>query len=203
MSRERKTRISAEFKLLAERFRAERLIGRFGQAELANEIGVTRAAVSNIEYGLAKLSFSAGYAFCRRLDVNPRWLATGKEPKRPFVELSELGVDQASVDQCMRRGVDFLQGYGSVLEKPLAAWVKKTPQSAIIMRYLEAGPDGVARRLSNEELESKFVETVMALKSEREDMKIALLRNADAFLSELKNRYLTKKPHLRSLLKFN
>lgn len=109
---------------VAERFKRQRQIERLTQAEIASEIGVTRPLIAHFENRLSRLSFSAGYAFCRRANINPRWLATGNEPQRPFVGPSELGISKADIDAQAVRGVDFLEGYKAILAAPLERWAK-------------------------------------------------------------------------------
>ncbi len=183
-------KVPPEHKAVAERFRAERVIERFGQDELAREIGVTRPTISNFEYGVSRVSFAAGYAFCRRLDLNSRWLATGEEPRRPFIEARELGIPERELRLRMRPGVDFLTGYGELLQAPIDAWLKKTPLEEIIRRQMAGGPEALARRLSNHDLERRLVETAVGLKNEQhDDMKFAHVKNAEALLLELKARF--------------
>lgn len=202
MAKAPKLKITPELQAVAERFRSERRLERFGQAELAQEIGVTRPTVSNFEYGLARVTFAAGYAFCRRLDINPHWLATGEGQKRPFVEPTELGLKQSDIDRHLQRGVDFLSGYRAVLERPLTAWIKKTPLDEIIGRQIGRGPKLLAQRFSNSELESKLVEMAGLLRKEKDShLKLAWLANAEAMLTELKARLLTRHPESRELFK--
>lgn len=182
---------------VADRFRVERLAERFGQSELAEAIGVTRAAVANFEYGKAKVTFAAGFEFCRRLDLNPRWLATGAEPRRPFVAPDELGLAPNVVQGQMRRGVDFLAGYEAVLAKPLEAWAKKNTAEDVVMRLLKGGPKDVARRLSNAELEKQLMQAVSALVAAKPPAKHFQLEVAQIMLAEMKERLEAAHPFLR------
>jgi len=200
MAKAQPLKVSPDLQIVSERFRSERMIERFSQAELAKEIGVTRSTIANFEYGAARVTFAAGFAFCRRLDLNPRWLATGEEPKRPFVEPAELGIEESALRVQMLRGVDFLQGYSAVLAKPLAAWLKKMPMDQIILRQIEAGPAAVARRLSSEQLEAQMLETVVALRHDRDDMKLSRVQVAEALLQELRVRLEAKYPRQRNIL---
>jgi transcriptional regulator with XRE-family HTH domain len=179
-------------RLVAERFRSERIIERYGQAELARELGVNRSAISNYEYLAAPVSFAAGLEFCRRLDLNPRWLATGEEPKRPFVDPAELGIEARALRVHMRRGGDFLTGYEAALAKPIAEWVKRAPIVQLVRREVETGPEAHSRRLSIEQLEAQAAEAIAALQKEPDDLKLARLDVALAMLQELRSRLAPK-----------
>jgi len=165
--------------------RAERETERFSQYELADELGVTRATLSNFELCQAPVSFAVGFEFCRRLDVSPRWLATGEEPKRPFPPLAELKLTAAGVHKHARRGVDFLTGYNSVLKDPIEAWVKANPTEKIVMRVLQGGTGSIAPRFSSAELVSQLQGHIAGLRSVDERLRSAHADIAEALLAEI------------------
>lgn len=165
--------------------RAERETERFSQYELADELGVTRATLSNFELCQAPVSFAVGFEFCRRLDVSPRWLATGEEPKRPFPPLAELKLTAISIQKHTRRGVDFLNGYDSVLKEPIEAWVKANPTEKIVMRMLHGGTGSIAPRFSSAELVSQLQGHIAVLRSVDERLRSAHADIAEALLAEI------------------
>lgn len=141
---------------VAARFKRQRQIERFTQAEIAAEAGVTRSLIAHFEGGFSRLSFAAGYAFCRRADINPRWLATGEEPQRPFVQPDELGVDEAEIEAQAVRGVDYLEGYSAVLASPLEQWAASITVDDLISRQLTGGPSASARHYANKDLQAEI-----------------------------------------------
>lgn len=185
---------------VAARFKRQRRIERFTQAEIAEEIGVTRSLIAHFEMGLSRLSFAAGYAFCRRANINPRWLATGAEPQRPFVTLTELQVSQADVDAQSVRGVDYLTGYQAVLASPLERWAQAVTVDELIGRQIEEGPAGYARRCSNAQLKAAIEQFVGELWSSHFTTKASALINLHAMLDELGERLKDEKPSIAKFL---
>lgn len=184
---------------VASRFKRQRQIERFTQAEIAEVIGVTRALISHFEQGVARLSFAAGYAFCRRADLNPRWLATGAEPQRPFVPLEELRVSEAEVEAQAVRGVDFLTGYSIVLAVPLEKWAKSVTLDDLVGRQLDGGPATHARRCSNEQLQAEIERWAKELATDHLVSQAGALINLYAMLEEFGERLKKKN---RSVAKF-
>lgn len=184
---------------VAARFKRQRQIERFTQAEIANDIGVTRSLIAHFEMGLSRLSFAAGYAFCRRANINPRWLATGAEPQRPFVPVAELGLSEADVDGQAVRGVDYLAGYEAILAAPLEQWAKTATLDDLIGRQLEDGPAGYARRCSDAQLQAEIERWASELKSDSIITKSGALVNLYAILDEFAERLKKKN---RSIGKF-
>lgn len=165
--------------------RDERESERFSQQELAEQLGVTRSALSNFEQGRAPLSFTVGYAFCRRLDISPRWLATGEEPKRPFPLESELGIGAAEIQRNCRRGVDFLSGYERVLRRATEAWTKENPVEKIVMRMMRGGVEPTVRRWSNAELVEQLRERIKGLRGSDSVERKVHADIADAMVGEV------------------
>jgi len=176
---------------VARRFRDERELERFSQHELACEIGITRAALASFELGHNPLAFRAGFEFCRHLDIHPRWLAIGEEPKRPFIPMAELGIAHSELRKQMRRGVDFLSGYRELLERPAEAWVKRHTMADIIERTMRAGPEGAIRRMSGAELCSQLQCVIAAVRSNAisDSQRGAQLEFADLLAGELTARW--------------
>ena len=183
-----KSKLPPQHLILAERFRAERLAERFSQAELAAELGLTREGIGNYEYGLAKIPFSVGWAFCQRLDLNPRWLATGKEPQRPFISATELEINEATLEKASARSVDFLRGYASYLRPAIEKWLKTNTPQQIVLRLIQGGPAAAARRASFDELEIQLLEYFALLKTADVKKKLAFVPLVEAFLFELRSR---------------
>lgn len=173
---------------VAERLRAEREVERFSQYELAAEIGVTRAALSSFELCENPLPFRVGFEFCRRLEVLPRWLATGEEPKRPFIPLAELNLTQEDLRRYWRRGIDFLTGYEAVLRRPIEVWLKRNPTDKIVMRMLRDGPESSIRRMSTLEIVFQLEENLKRLKKSDAVLLPAYLQVEESLLTELRTR---------------
>jgi transcriptional regulator with XRE-family HTH domain len=174
---------------IAERIREERDAERFSQYELAAELGLTRAALASFELARNPLPFSSGWEFCRRLDICPRWLATGQEPRRPCPPPEELGIDPADLKRQMRRGVRFSDGYAALLSEPLEEWVRQNPTEKLIERQLTSGPGAVARRLSRQELVTQLRSVIPAMAQEKnEHQRRAYAEVANAMLLEIAQR---------------
>ena len=175
---------------VAVRAREERILQRFSQAELAEELGLFRAALSNYELGRVNMPFGVGLRICRGLDLNPRWLATGAEPKRPFITFEKLHVPEARIwESAVASRCDFHTGYEKFLKAPIEEWLAKTPMSAIILEQIKGGPASIAPRLSELELikyAERFCES--AGSQEKHRLRRSDLETAMVFLRELRKR---------------
>lgn len=175
---------------IASRLQSERISERFTQEELASETGTGRAAYSNYELGRVRLPFGVAWAICHRLDLNPRWLLTGTEPKRPFVSADELRILEARLNEVA--SMDFESGYREVLDGPLERWFASHGNEEIVKRMLKGGPQAVARRASYEELELSFLDRVAAFRAAKPEHKLAHLEVIKAFFDELRTRLQNK-----------
>ena len=81
-------------------------------------MGLSRAAISNYEYGLAALPFVVGCQIAQHLGASQRYLATGQEPARPFIPLWDLGVKKEAMF-CFSG--TFYEGFKAVLSE---AWLR-------------------------------------------------------------------------------
>lgn len=179
----------------ALRFR--RMRQKFSQQEIAEMVGTTRSTISNIEYGNAKVPFSVGYEFCRRLDLSLALLVTGNE-SGPFVSPQELGVSEDTVRSLMKRRTGFLDAYNRVFKAPLEAWAKSTPQVDIITRILRRSPQTVARSMSMEALLESIPQLVQCfLKATDAETQRDFAVMASAQLLEVKERLEAQNPELR------
>lgn len=170
------------------RIREERTTERFSQEELAKEISITRMALANYEQGVSKLPFEIGMAICRRLDLSPRWLATGVGEKRPFVTPEQLGLN-ADQMKLPKRKVDFFLGFKQIVEEPLKLWEGSQSKDEWLKQMLAGGPEKLAMRLSIAELEQTVITSLCsAVASGHSDMKAAYLENVVIFARELKTR---------------
>ncbi len=132
------------------RLREERKLEGFSQEELASDAKLKRASLSHYEYGITALPFGAGIKLCRRLDLNQQWLATGREPRRPYVPLTDLHVDPKVV--VLYDGT-FLDGYRELLAVPMRAWLKKHPIEKLVEMQLHGGMEKYFARKTSTELE--------------------------------------------------
>jgi transcriptional regulator with XRE-family HTH domain len=167
----------------AKRLKNERIEEGFSVAELAKESGVSAPSLKHYEHGLAPISLDAGLKICRRLDLNQRWLATGKEPKRPFIPVEEL----TPTIQPDKR-ISFLDAYRE-LELSVARWHRAHPPTRIIHEHIASGPGEDIRRMSRARLESFLSEWISMLrKAENDHMKLAVLGVLELALQELRRR---------------
>lgn len=189
----RKKKLAESQRDVARRLREEREAGRYSQYELAAELGITRAVLSNFETAQSPVSFRVGYEFCRRLDLFPAWLATGEGPQRPFVPPAELGLTAGALRPAIRRGVDFLTGFDLLLKRPLEQWRQRNPPEKLVERILEGSTiSSIARRWSNAELMEHLRGMVGGLSAGDEKMRATYSRNADALLREIESRLLAQ-----------
>lgn len=64
--------------------------------KFGNQIGLTRATISNIENGNRNLTEQSILSICREFNVNEEWLRTGKGDM--FSALSQLSLDDLMAD---------------------------------------------------------------------------------------------------------
>lgn len=182
----KRSKLPPEQKAIAMRLREERKLEKFSQPELASDSGIGRASLSNYEYGLAALPFGAGIKLCRRLDLNQRWLATGKGEHRPYVPLPDLDLD-ANVET-LYSGT-FLDGFRDLIATPMRKWDKEHPPEVLISALLRGSPFKQYARMSMIELERRIREYSAKLREEdRARMKLAVLSHIEAAATELKRR---------------
>ncbi len=170
---------------VARRLRAVRLEEDFSVAELARETGITYASLNGYEHGRAPLTFAAGMKICRRLDINERWLATGEEPRRPYVSLEALGVPTLGE----RNKEPFTSVFQKFLQTKLVRWHKVHPPAKLVGDIFLGGPPAALRRMSRARLEAHVGEWATTLRSATNDhMKSAIVANIELALLELKQR---------------
>ncbi|MCG3146881.1 MAG: hypothetical protein PCFJNLEI_00316 [Verrucomicrobiae bacterium] len=183
---------SAGVSPVAERLRSVRLEERFGQQELADRIGVKRTALADYESGRSRIPFTIGLHICRVLDLNPRWLATGAEPKRPHVTLTEVNVnEQALLHSVVARRLDFARCYDLFLKAPFERWFADNPLEKIILTEVtkSRGAVDLAPRLSEIDLvQNALAFTKSASEEERPKMRKCYLDIVTVFLNELRAR---------------
>jgi transcriptional regulator with XRE-family HTH domain len=186
---------------LPHRLHFVRIVARFTQAELSAEIGTTRSALAKYESGRMVIPWSVGWAWCRRLDINLRWLATGEEPQGPYIAPEEMGVDVAALEAASQEGEDFPDAYARLVEKQAEKWHRKTPPIEITMRLLRGGPEPLMRRLSWKELRAMIKRFADEIGSPTGDSHLfAAVTNLSAAVAEIKNRVREKHPHFAKLL---
>ncbi len=69
------------------------------QAEFARELGISRVRLASYEYAKAPVRYEIGKQICYRLNINQRWLATGRLPLQPYFDVSpQFGIfDQGKI----------------------------------------------------------------------------------------------------------
>jgi len=97
---------------IATRFRAVRNRQALSQAILAQQIGLSRDQVANVEYGRASLRMWPGWRFCKFTDTHPVWLATGGGPEKPCVRVYVAmdGLEDFLFSEFVALNRDLLEG---------------------------------------------------------------------------------------------
>lgn len=168
------------------RLREERKLEKFSQPELAEDAGLGRASLSNYEYGLAALPFAAGIKLCRRLDLNQQWLALGREPRRPYVPLTDLELE-ANIEDLYSG--NFLDGYRELLAAPMRSWVKKHPVESLVEMQLRDGTEKFFARKSALSLEQLIRENSALLReANTTGGKLCILYHIQMAAAELQRR---------------
>lgn len=191
-----RSQLSREELAVGQQMRFYRMRCRFSQAEFAEMTGTTRATISNIEYGTAKVPFPVGYELCRRQNKSLSWLAGGRPG--PFVDPHELGIDEQTFRTLMRRGVSFLEGYNSAIREAEDRWFRNTGQIEIIGRMIKWSPEEKARSMSLEGLMESIPEVVDGFVRTVDDAtRHEFAEVAIAQLTEVKLRLEAANPELR------
>lgn len=71
------------------RIRQIRTFLKKNQVEFASDLGITRDRLASYEYARAPVKYWLGDTFCKKFLISQRWLATGKEPQRFHVKISD------------------------------------------------------------------------------------------------------------------
>ncbi|MEO8608830.1 MAG: helix-turn-helix transcriptional regulator [Chloroflexota bacterium] len=87
---------NALYKSIGERVKAHRTQIQVTQKQLADEIGVERTSITNIESGLQKLPIHQLYRICQALKVDPFDLLPSLEEVRQS-EMEEVEIDGQSL----------------------------------------------------------------------------------------------------------
>jgi hypothetical protein len=83
----RKTPIPRQEIEIGRRITSAREWRLISQTALAVSIDIGRERLAKYESGLVPLPFWPGYYLCERLRLNQGWLATGKGPQEPFIQI--------------------------------------------------------------------------------------------------------------------
>ena len=160
-------------------------------SELASMLGMHRGTLSNYERGKANLSPAVALDICRKLDLSPRWLATGTEPLHPFITPEETGVSTERF--LMARGT-FLEAYRKVLSLGFESFHGRPESSGKITRRASDVMSGeYLRRCSVDSLIRHIRESSRKLAAAHSEEEI--LRRQDrllAIVDEIKTRSLKK-----------
>lgn len=81
---------------------------RLSRTSFAEILQIEPARLAQYEYERVPVPYEVGRAICKALCVNQRWLATGKPPKLPFVNLSDI-------DSEAQQGAYFSDVYAEIL----------------------------------------------------------------------------------------
>jgi DNA-binding transcriptional regulator YiaG len=188
----KRSKLSAEQLDVARRLRAIRKKEGFSLDELGRESHLSKSGLANWEYGLAPLSFAGGNQICRRLNLNQRWLSTGKEPARPFADPLDLSASQDQIKAA--EGLDFHGAYTGPLWAAMEKWHDAHPIERIVEETIRAGLPEAARRMSVSHLEAFAAEQFSNLRRTPEELKMQYLELfRGVILAELERRYSPKK----------
>ncbi len=87
-----------DMETMADRIKAERFAAKLNQLDLAVAANVSKQAISAIENGKTlDPEHDTLMGICRRLNLNPSWLKSGKGPKHPQPQAPNVGSDRAPV----------------------------------------------------------------------------------------------------------
>jgi hypothetical protein len=73
---------------IGARVRAARMAFRVSRGGLASLLVSTEDQLTNVELGRSALRFRPGWSLCYEFDLNPFWLAEGRQPVRGFREIN-------------------------------------------------------------------------------------------------------------------
>jgi DNA-binding XRE family transcriptional regulator len=74
---------------------------RVNQAQFAQNVGLTRNQLANIESGRVSLKFWTGWRICEKLDINQLWLSTGIGFNRPNFDINLSPFSQSLTEQTL------------------------------------------------------------------------------------------------------
>ena len=125
--------------MLKDRIKSARLAMGLTQQELADKIGVKRAAVTLWETGATKKIESSNLlAAAKALDVSPEWLSSGKGPRARLPVVGSIGVatENASAGSVREPSVNYLESARlPVRPVPVISWVSAGQWSDIADPY--------------------------------------------------------------------
>ena len=100
---------------------------RWKQRDFAEELGITRDRLASYEYARAPLRYSLAKRMGEVFDVNQRWLATGKPPKKGYISVSE------AIEAALPKGALFSFAYKNLL----ADWLDEAHKEAAKLQGVE------------------------------------------------------------------
>lgn len=155
--------------------------------ELCQATGITRNQLLNYELGRAVLPLSAALAICQRLNLNVRWLGTGREPRVPFIPWPEAGIDPARIDEAAAAGMDFLSAYRQWMAAEFEEWARHETPDRAVARVMAGAPGEAFHRMSTAALQAFIADQARELRrasAAQKPGRISLLRDALAELEE-------------------
>lgn len=111
-------------------FREERLIS---QTDLAGALLITRSQLINYETGVSPLPWHVAVNLLRKFSLNPRWLATGKLPKRLNPD-AKLNLEPPNYSL---RARSFSKAYHDLWAKDIAVQTIKMEAFAVLDKTRE------------------------------------------------------------------
>lgn len=81
-------KITAPEVRICQRLRLTREANKLSQPMFASELGISLDTLKNYEYSRTAIRYSVAKALGTGFDINQRWLATGKLPMHPYVDVA-------------------------------------------------------------------------------------------------------------------
>ena len=92
------------------------------QAQFASDLGIGLGRLASYEYARAPVKFWLGDVFCKKFLISQRWLATGKEPQRFHIKISDEIISKIDNSALFSKVYD--QYYAQKFESP-GGYIKK------------------------------------------------------------------------------
>jgi len=106
------------------RVRAARMAFRVSRGGLASLLVSTEDQLTNVELGRSALRFTTGWNLCYEFDLNPLWLAEGRQPVRGFHEIStEAMEDDDLFSEAIAGLSQRIREEGTQVNTPVNEWM--------------------------------------------------------------------------------
>lgn len=103
---------------ICERVREVRIFLKWDQPAFAKELDVSRERLASYEYARAPVRYWLARKLCMCFGINQRWLALGKLPMRPYIDLDQ------SLDGGIHPRMLFSAAFDDVIGQPVERQLK-------------------------------------------------------------------------------